>query len=456
MGRKREEHDPDRFLQVRDGRFHYRRRVPKEAVDLDERAPLIRLSLNTADRQKARTARDLHEAADNALWSSLLLGDNPEAARARWKIAVKRAESLGFVYRPLAEILTHEPVKVILERVEAGISAERPATTIDAAAGLAKRPDEKITEALKFYFSDIARADLRRKSAEQRKRWKAKREAAVNTFVAVVGEDKLMGQVGREDGIKLHAHWMNLVAPEKGAATRSASTGNKNVAYLRILYREYYSHLGDRDRKNPFADLSFSDRTARKRKRPPFPVEWIRGVLLAPGALETLNDEARAIFLTMVETGARPSEIANLHADVILLDHDVPHILIEPREDPHDPREIKTESSIRAVPLVGVSLAAMKMHPDGFPRYRDNESSWSATVGKHLRKNKLLPTPKHTAYSLRHSFEDRMKNARLDEELRRMFMGHTIDRPLYGEGGAMKMWQEELTRLALPFDPSIV
>ncbi|TPJ65980.1 integrase, partial [Mesorhizobium sp. B2-7-1] len=68
----------------------------------------------------------------------------------------------------------------------------------------------------------------------------------------------------------------------------------------------------------------------------------------------------------------------------------------------------------------------------------------------------LFPTENHTFYSLRHSFEDRMKNARLDEELRRMLMGHTIDRPKYGEGGEMKMWQEELMKIALPFDPDIV
>jgi integrase len=455
VGRRREEHDPDRFLQLRGGRFHYRRRVPKEAFDLDERAPVIRIALNTTDRQKARTARDLHEAADNALWASLLLGDNPDAARARWKIAVRRAESLGFVYRPLAEMLSTESVDQLLARVEAVPRKDPTPAVIEAAAGLVARPDEKVTEALKFYFSDIARAELRGKSAEQRKRWKAKREAAVNRFVDVLGEDKLMSQITREDGLKLHGHWMDLVAPADGAPTRSASTGNKNVAYLRILHREYYRHLGDRDRKNPFDDLSFTDKAARKRKRPPLPVEWIRDVILAPGALDALNEEARGILLVMVETGARPSEIANLHIDVIRLDHEVPHVVIEPRDDPEDPREIKTGSSIRIVPLVGVSLAAMRRHPNGFPRYRDNESSWSAAVNKHLRAKKLLPSPKHSAYSLRHSFEDRMKNAKLDEELRRMLMGHTIDRPLYGQGGDMKMWQEELMRLVLPFDASI-
>ncbi|MGX5802610.1 DUF6538 domain-containing protein [Bradyrhizobium sp. Arg314] len=70
MGRRREEDDPDRFLQLRAGRYHYRRRVPKDVLGLDHRGPLLRRALDTAERGKARTARDLHEAADNALWAS--------------------------------------------------------------------------------------------------------------------------------------------------------------------------------------------------------------------------------------------------------------------------------------------------------------------------------------------------------------------------------------------------
>src|SRR5690606_33289956 len=140
MGRPREEHDPDRFLQLRGGRFHYRRRVPKEVMDLDERAPVIRFSLKTSDRHKARAARDLHEAADNALWSSLLMGDNAEAARARWRLAVKRAESLGFVYRPLAEILASESLERLLDRVESVPATGAQPTAIEAAGGLVARP----------------------------------------------------------------------------------------------------------------------------------------------------------------------------------------------------------------------------------------------------------------------------------------------------------------------------
>ncbi|TJW00864.1 MAG: integrase, partial [Mesorhizobium sp.] len=99
MGRRREQEDPDRYLQLRGDHFHYRRRVPTEVRGLDDRGQFVRRSLDTRDRSRARTARDLHEAADNGLWAALLLGENPQAAQTRYKLAVKRAESLGFVYR---------------------------------------------------------------------------------------------------------------------------------------------------------------------------------------------------------------------------------------------------------------------------------------------------------------------------------------------------------------------
>ncbi|TPK18584.1 integrase [Mesorhizobium sp. B2-5-9] len=453
MGRRREEQDPDRFLRVRGSHFHYYRRVPKELRDLDERGEFVRRALDTIDRSKARTARDLHEAADNALWSSLMGGDNPQAARIRYQRAIKRAEALGFVYRPLADILIAEPLDTILQRVEATIGKPHSSPLIDAVSGAVAPPDDKISEALQLHFTEIARDEIRTKSPDQRKRWKAKRRMSVDVFIALLG-DKRMSEITRDDARAVHKYWLDRIAPEKGRADRSASTGNRNMGNLRTLYADYYRHIGLPEQKNPFADLSFSDKS--KRSRPPFPTDWIRDKIFAPGALATLNDEARGIVLAFAETGARPSELANLHSGVIHLDHEVPHISIEPRDDPDDPREIKTASSIRKVPLIGVALEVFKKHPKGFPRYKDREASLSALLNKHFETHELFPTNNHTVYSLRHSFEDRMKNARLDEELRRMLMGHTIDRPKYGEGGDMKMWQEELMKIALPFNPAIV
>jgi hypothetical protein len=98
----------------------------------------------------------------------------------------------------------------------------------------------------------------------------------------------------------------------------------------------------------------------------------------------------------------------------------------------------------------------MKKFPNGFPSYKENENNFSGTAGKFFRENRLFPTKKHVIYSLRHTFEDRMKEARIDDELRNILMGHTVDRPKYGSGGSLKLYQEEMMKIVFPFDPAIV
>lgn len=454
MGRRREEVKPQRFLLNRGGTYYYYRRVPSDVVGLDGRAPYIRASLKTGDLAKAMALRDIHERADNEYWASLIVGSDSEVATRRYKAAVARATALGFTYRSAADI-AHEPLESRIERVER--VADMPVGSIEEAAvlGLMEGAEDTISVALDTYIDTIARDEIRNKSPEQKRIWSNIKKQAVATFVKLCG-DKRMSEITRDDAQKFHDFWMDRIAPKSGRATHSASSGNKQLGTLRGLFRDWHRYHGRMDVKNPFDGLSFTERKSQKKKRPPFSVKWITDIILKPGALQGLNTEARGVFLTMVETGARLSEICNLKPENIVLDGDYPHIRIEPSDDPDDPREIKTVSSIRVVPLVGVSLAAMRRHRNGFPRYRDRGSSLSGTINKYLRENGLLETPKHKAYSLRHSFEDRMKDGRLDTELRMMLMGHSIDRPDYGEGGSLKWKYEELSRIVLPFDSMIV
>ena len=88
---------------------------------------------------------------------------------------------------------------------------------------------------------------------------------------------------------------------------------------------------------------------------------------------------------------------------------------------------MKTEQSERDIPLVGFALQAMQRHHEGFPRYFDKSDNFSAAANKHFKKWKLLPTPKHTIYSLRHSFKDRLKDVEVPEEMIDELMGHKID-----------------------------
>ena len=153
----------------------------------------------------------------------------------------------------------------------------------------------------------------------------------------------------------------------------------------------------------------------------------------------------------MIETGARPSEIINLRPEDIVLDGPAPHISIAERDD----RENKTETSIRKIPLVGVSLEAARRTPDGFPHYHDKGGAFSAASNAAYRRRGLFPTDGHVIYSFRHSFEKRMQEANLDYGLRCLLMGHKTDRPIYGDGGSLEYRRDELLKIAHPIPKDI-
>jgi integrase len=442
---------PDRFLIERAGVYQYHRRVPKAVEHLDARAPFVRQSLKTDDLAKARAQRDILERADDDYWGALLSGDDTERARAAYKVAQKRAEALGFTYRPASEV-AQLPLEDILRRISAIRDVRTPPAVEAAVLGGVEQPKVKVTEAFKIYCDEITAVEIAGKSEEQKKAWKKVKQYAVNTFVQVCG-DLYMDDITREHAKTFHKHWASQIAPADGKDKKSHSLGKRRMGDMSVLYKRYYAHLGD-DRPNPFEALTFNQKF--KKRGLPFPIVWVRDVIMKPGALAGMNDEARHIVLITIETGARPIELRYLRAERIKLADKVPHILVEPSFDPDEPHEVKTVSSVRRIPLVGVALEAMKLHPDGFPRYRDNGGTLSQTVNSFLKENKLQPTGKETLYSFRHTFEDRLKEGRVDDELRKILMGHAIDREMYGSGGSLKLYQEELIKIVYPFDPTIV
>lgn len=191
-----------------------------------------------------------------------------------------------------------------------------------------------------------------------------------------------------------------------------------------------------------FRQTGWAVKEGKQNTRPPLAAAWIRETILADSALLGRNAEARAIFLGMVNTGYRPSEGAMLGRAQIRLDTDTPHISIEPVT-----RHLKTDHSERIIPLAGISLAALKQLPDGFPRHSDS-ASLTATVNKFLRENGLLPSDAHSMYSQRHSFGDRLLVVGVDERIRSDLMGHTMKRQRYGAGADLVLMQRAIHAIA--------
>lgn len=424
-------------IKLRGNTFYLYRRVPQRFQSVDDRT-FVWVSLHTDSRQHAEQKAAL-------VWQELIEGwearrDGLDGdAEQRFKAAQDIAQRLGFGYRTIKEVAIL-PVNDILDRVEAipsRPSDEGPQPdklVASAMLGSVPEPGISISKALEMYWG-FTRDAVLKKSSDQVRRWRNPRIKAIKNFVAVIG-DKDIEDITRDDMLSFRDWWMDRLEMEN----LTSNSANKDLIHLGSVLKTVVEKKALR-LDLPLSGLSFKEDDSKK--RPAFSTEWIRNKILAPGALSGLNTEARGILLGMINTGYRPSEGAALTAGRIRLDHDIPHIEIA-----QDTREVKSRRAKRKIPLVGVSLLAFQEHSEGFPRYNDNPGL-SGTLNKYLRENGLTETPKHTAYGLRHNFEDRMLAARIDDRIRRDLIGHRLNREEYGEGATLKHTQELLMKLAL-------
>jgi len=448
-----------RHLEMRDGHWHYNRRVPSRYAAFDERVR-IRVSLKTTSLDTARERRDAMLEADDLFWASLsgIPGEpaNENAERAqriiaerRYQAAGKRALARGFTYAPADDLAQTAELEELLSRIsavdaqDAGRKSPREQHEAEAVLGGATPPPVLISEAFEIYCEEIAADELLGKSETQKRLWTKTKKRGVQYLIDLIG-DKPILTITRQDAQSYYNWWRERLTPKPGRKELTANTANRDLGNVRKLYFEYCKFIGEEERANPFRNLSFKDKL--KGEVPPFEDEWVRTKILNPEALAGINEQAVHIAYALIETGCRPGEIANLEEEDILFDHDVPHIRIRPKRN----REIKTQASIREIPLVGISLEAMKKFPKGFDRYRDKPDLLSATLMKAFKVRRLLPTPAHKIYSFRHSFEKRMLEAGIDHDLRLTLMGHTNKRPAYGDGGSLAYRRDELLKIVHP------
>lgn len=426
------------FLGKRDGWWHYVRRVPAAFTAFDSRG-IVKQStrIRVADDPRGYSARKAAakiNAEHEAYWRDLFLGQG-EDARRRFEAARQFTRALGFDYVPAEKLVESEPAEIVA-RVEAimarGLSPETPAT--DAVLGLVAPPALRLSGVFDEY-EHLQRASLADLSAEQKRRWRNAKKHAIDLLIELIG-DKPLEEVTRNDALDFRDHWQERVL----AGKVEIGTANKSIGHLNKMWRvlNIKSRLG----LSPvFAELRIEGEVTASRAA--FEASFVQDTLLRPGAFGDLNSEAQAIVALIADTGLRISEAVNLAATTIKLDHAVPHVSVEP-----DGRRMKTDQSRRTVPLVGVALAAMRRHPDGFPRYRDRNAGLSALVNRVMSERNLRPSPQHSLYSLRHTFEDRLTAVEAPEKVIAALMGHKYSRPKYGAGPSLQQKREWLERIA--------
>jgi integrase len=198
--------------------------------------------------------------------------------------------------------------------------------------------------------------------------------------------------------------------------------------------------------KNPFEKLRIPNEDHDAETREPFIAQELQTINQV--CLEK-NDDIRHIIALQADTGARLGEIVGLRVDDVVLDHATPHIHIRPHVKLG--RTLKTDTSERKVPLVGVALWAAQMAVEAnrkaggkngwlFPRYASN------TINKWLQA--VTKTDK-TSHSFRHSMRDRLRHVGTPQDIQDAMCGwgtKTVGMG-YGEGyrlEQLKGWLEKV------------
>ncbi len=428
------------------GYWYLVRRVPTEFAKLDRRRQVMLSSrIRCSDDPRCVQARRVVEQLDgelHAYWNDLKAGRKPEALK-RYEWALETTRRFGLDYVKESDLLQSQLLEIV-KRVEmlTPLGDEERKELRPALLGEVEPPKAglKVAEMLTSFEGAVA-ASLLKKSPGQLRRWRKTRETALKVFVKLVGKHKLMRELTEDDAFNLRDYWNKRVL----AGEVEIDTANKQIGYVAAMFREI----------NVFERLKLADifhrkiiKGAEKRQRAAFSVGHVQDVLLAAGAMDALNDEARAILYVVAELGLRPSEVCGLEERHIHLDEAIPFIEIN-----EDGRKLKNRNSIRTVPLVGAALEAMKHFPGGFPRYRDKNDVLSATVNKHLVSNELLEREGQSFYSLRHTFKDRLRRAGVGDELMNKLMGHATGVEPYGDGYELKRKQEVLLGIAFRAPP---
>lgn len=436
----------NQYLKKRGNRWHYRRLVPRAYGLIDKRGE-IRSSLKTSSLEVARSRRDALAEADDLYWASLDVAENSEIdlTVSRYVAAKKRAMGRGYMYTSVKELAETGDITDILSRLkEVTKHPKEEKQEAVALLGTAKPSSVKISAAFDIYCDQISVADLIGKSPIQKKSWKKVKNRAVQNFIKLCG-DLRMDEIDRTHAREFFNWWTSRVVPKDGSKALNPNSANRDIGNLQNLYRRYWEFEGDESRDNPFRKLRFAK--PKYKEILAFDDKFVQTVIMAPDTFDGINEEAKLVVYAMIETGCRPSEIVGLKSEHIILDHAVPHIRIRPGDN----RALKTPSSQRDIPLLGISLHAFTECPNGFDRYRNKSNSLSAFLMKTFRTRNLFPTESHRVYSFRHSFEKRMLEANIDYGLRCTLMGHHNPRPAYGDGGSLEYRRDELTKITHPY-----
>ncbi len=257
---------------------------------------------------------------------------------------------------------------------------------------------------------------------------------AINNFINQYG-DMTLKQIRRVNAIGFRD---NLLA-----AGNAPGTVNRRLNAIRAIIT-ITSDILEMNMTNPFNRVSIE--VPDKEHVPLDKSIWL-SILIEPKA----HDYIHLMTLLLVNTGCRITEIAGLLVDDVYLDDSIPYIKIQA----HSHRRLKNKTSVRTIPLTGISLiAALIIKEEAvkanskfiFRQYNRTEQTNGNSASASIKKRFNVKS-----HSFRHELISRLRNAECPIDIQSLITGHAINSSSkhYGDKNQLAAKQKWLQKIAL-------
>ena len=425
-----------RYLQQRGLVYQFVMRVPADLVRRYGKQ-FVRISLKTSNGLEAVTKTEV--LAKKYLAQFAALQANPNLTPIE---VTTNARELADSWGTMANFIEHvvEPKQDRYANGDEDVYREAPPsdylTPLELEAGKLLREEldttVRLSTALALYWKNHRRSGDPEFVVKVERDW--------NKFVSFLGDIPIL-DLSRAQARRFIEH-----LTEQGLKTTSVRRSLSHiVAIFTSAVRE-----AELTKQNPFERLHIAG-------------EGEDAKAAAVPTRETPQDIARAfqddtsgtalLSLILMETGTRIAEFSGMKVGDVFLDAPVPYARIKPNEW----RGVKTISSVRDFPLVGITLEAvrkaLKLPRTGdalFPQYakKNGNTNASAAVNKRLERWEI------TSKSFRHSLKDRLREVGCPKDIRDAIQGHENGdiAETYGLGHTlltMQRWLEK-SKVVLP------
>jgi len=396
-----------RYAYQRGNIYYYQRKIPRDLLHRYAGSTHIKVNLKTNDlKQVVKQVSALNEWYE-AIWSSLR--NNPELKPPNVReLAVKLLSQFGLKPQP---VINEDPdidqfVDTLQRKGEAyaqgdeGINLNASLeeylgpVEVEALRPINEEPKFRLSDALEAYLGGHIKKNNEKFCTYARRVW--------NRLIEVIG-DKEFVQVARADAIEFISKEL-----ERGSKT---TTVERHINVIKAVFNVVITEQ-ELPKANPFLKVRIPGLGEDSKVRGTFDSIQLSTLI---HECKNKDDDVRWLLALQIDLGCRLAEVTGLALSDLRLNVGLSYVIFKP----HPWRSLKTKSSTRNIPLVGVSLwaayrivgAAKRGQIYAFPRYtngRECRANYASdTMNKWIRS---LGIDK-TTHELRLTMRDRLRHA---------------------------------------------